>query len=106
MTNRRHELEKSIEKEPFNYDLWFDYCTLEEQSNVDIQRSRSIYERAVQNVPPVAEKRFWKRYIYLWLNFAIFEEDTAGRPEAAAEIYQRALNLVPHNEFTFAKLWI
>ena len=78
LTNRRHELEKLIEKEPFNYDLWFDYCTLEEQSNVDVARSRSIFERAVLNVPPVAEKRFWKRYIYLWLNFAIFEEEIAG----------------------------
>ena len=31
LTARRHELEKDLEKEPFNYDLWFDYCTLEEQ---------------------------------------------------------------------------
>ena len=79
---------------------------MEEQSSVDVARSRQIFERAVLNVPPVAEKRFWKRYIYLWLNFAIFEEMTASQAEKALQVYQRALNLVPHTEFTFAKLWI
>jgi len=106
LTTRRHELEKALAAEPLNYDLWFDYCTLEEQASVDVARSREIFDRAVLNVPPVQEKRFWKRYIYLWLNFAIFEELTAAAPERAAEVYQRALNLVPHAEFTFAKLWI
>ena len=57
-------------------------------------------------MPPVSEKRFWKRYIYLWLNFAIFEEVTAQDAPQALHVYQRALNLVPHTEFTFAKLWI
>ena len=50
-------------------------------------RSRAIFERAVHNVPPVAEKRFWKRYIYLWLNYAIFEELTAGDAERATQVY-------------------
>lgn len=71
-----------------------------------MSRLREIFDRAVLNVPPVKEKRFWKRYIYLWLNYAIFEELTAGAPDKAADVYQRALNLVPHSEFTFAKLWI
>ena len=30
LTTRRHELEKALAAEPLNYDLWFDYCTLEE----------------------------------------------------------------------------
>ena len=78
LSNRRHELEMALEAEPLNYDLWFDYCTLEEQqATVNVEKSRAIFERAVQSVPPVSEKRFWKRYIYLWLNYAIFEELTA-----------------------------
>ena len=35
---------------------------------------RDAYERAIANVPPLAEKRSWRRYIYLWINYAIFEE--------------------------------
>lgn len=33
-----------------------------------------VYERAIANVPPVLEKRYWRRYIYLWINYALFEE--------------------------------
>ena len=33
-----------------------------------------VYERAIANVPPVVEKRYWRRYIYLWINYALFEE--------------------------------
>jgi len=76
-----------VTEEPLNYDVWFDYCTLEEQSLADVARLREIYERAVRNVPPVSEKRFWKRYIYLWLNYGIFEEITAGAPDRANEVY-------------------
>jgi crooked neck len=46
LTKRRHWLEKEIEKEKFNYDLWFDYTRLEEQSS-DLERAREIYERAI-----------------------------------------------------------
>lgn len=32
-----------------------------------------LYERAVANFPP-DEKRYWRRYIYLWINYALYEE--------------------------------
>ena len=35
---------------------------------------RDVYERAVAQVPPGGEKRFWRRYIFLWLFYAAFEE--------------------------------
>ena len=35
-----------------------------------------VYERAIANVPPVLEKRFWRRYVYLWIYYALFEETT------------------------------
>ena len=37
-----------------------------------------VYERAIANVPPAAEKRYWQRYIYLWVKYALFEELEAG----------------------------
>jgi crooked neck len=60
-------------QEPFNYDTWFDYTRLEEQAG-EVARAREVYERAIANVPPAMEKRYWKRYIYLWINYAVFEE--------------------------------
>ena len=32
-----------------------------------LERCRDVYERAIANVPPLAEKRYWRRYIYLWI---------------------------------------
>jgi len=77
ITQKRNHLELQVAREPLNYDYWFDYCTLEEQSSSNDARSRAVYERAVANVPPASEKRFWKRYIYLWINYALFEENAA-----------------------------
>ncbi len=56
-----------------------------------------MYERAIANVPPATEKRLWKRYIYLWINFAIFEESVAQvrsalRTRAAAVACSRPAN--------------
>jgi crooked neck len=67
---------------------------------------RDVYERAVANVPPVQEKRFWRRYVYLWINYALFEELDARSRERASAVYKAALALVPHKAFTFGKLWL
>jgi crooked neck len=47
--------------------------TLEEATG-NIDKIREVYEAALKNVPPAEEKRFWRRYIYLWYNYATFEE--------------------------------
>ena len=62
---RRFQYEDEVRKNPLNYDSWFDYVRLEETvGNKD--RIREIYERAIANIPPAEEKRYWQRYIYLW----------------------------------------
>ena len=57
-------------------------------------------------VPPVAEKRYWRRYIYLWLRYAAYEELRARAPARAAAVLAAALRTVPHATFTFGKLWL
>ena len=47
-----------------------------------------VYERAVANLPPAEEKRYWKRYIYLWIKYALWEELEAGEPDRAREVYR------------------
>jgi crooked neck len=65
--------------------VWFDYARLEEGALSDLReegeedeaaigRIREVYERAVAQVPPGGEKRHWRRYIFLWLDYALFEE--------------------------------
>lgn len=106
---RRVEYEEQVRKSPLNYDAWFDYVRLEEEeaSSVgDKERVREVYERAIANVPPANEKRYWRRYIYLWINYALYEEIEAEDVERARQVYRECLKLVPHARFSFAKIWL
>lgn len=105
VTKRRAVYEAQVHAAPHDYDAWFEYIRLEE-SHGDLDMIRDVYERAIAQVPPVAEKRFWRRYIYLWLFYAAFEELHAWDTERALAIYKAALGVVPHAKFTFAKLWL
>ncbi len=56
-----------------------------------------MYERAIANVPPAAEKRYWQRYIYLWIKYALFEELEAGEFHSLAVQCSFQLALVQKN---------
>lgn len=57
LRRRREQLEDQILKDEYNYDLWFDYIRMEEQANeVDHEKIREIYRRAIHFKPPVLEK--------------------------------------------------
>ena len=85
---RRIQYEEELTHDGRNYDVWFDYARLEEGALRDLReegatseeeeratnRVREVYERAVAQVPPGGEKRHWRRYIFLWLFYALFEE--------------------------------
>lgn len=133
---RRIQYEEELAHDGRNYDVWFDYTRLEEEAYRDLKadgatqeelegaegRVRETYERAVAQVPPGGEKRHWRRYIFLWLNYALFEEietkvctrsitqlsvfNSSQDYARAREIYKTAIKLVPHKQFTFAKLWL
>jgi crooked neck len=95
---RRIQYEEEIAHEPRDYDTWFDYVRcyaqrcqgsaqpraqsrLEEDAyrsgtgdEKSADRVREVYERAIANTPPSQEKRHWRRYIFLFINYALFEE--------------------------------
>mmetsp|Transcript_13633 Transcript_13633/g.41472 ORF Transcript_13633/g.41472 Transcript_13633/m.41472 type:complete len:576 (+) Transcript_13633:416-2143(+) len=106
---KRFAYEEAVKADPYTYDNWFDYVRLEESAILtesDYHRTRDVYERAIANVPPAPDKRLWRRYIYLWLKYAVFEELVAEDVERARAVLAQARKVVPHAHFTFAKLWI
>lgn len=105
LSKRRRLYEEQIRENGKNYDAWFDLAALEESAG-DADRVRDVYERAVAQVPPTNEKRHWRRYIYLWIFYAIWEELEGKDPTRTRQIYETCLGLVPHDRFTFAKLWL
>ncbi|KAI1421622.1 cell cycle control protein [Xylaria sp. FL1777] len=105
LSKRRRIYEDQIKENPKNYDIWFDYARLEETSG-DLDRVRDVYERAVAQVPPTQEKRHWRRYIYLWIFYALWEEMEAKEIIRARQIYKLCLEIIPHKKFSFAKIWL
>ncbi|GAA98350.1 uncharacterized protein L969DRAFT_616538 [Mixia osmundae IAM 14324] len=112
---RRIQYEEELQHEPRNYDTWFDYSRLEEDAYIasldsgeagDPDRVREIYERAIAQMPPSQEKRHWRRYIFLFINYALFEETRTKDLDRAKDVYDAALKLIPHKKFTFAKIWL
>ncbi|XP_034183780.1 pre-mRNA splicing factor crn [Osmia lignaria lignaria] len=105
VSKRKYQYEQEVKENPSNYDAWFDYLRLvESEGNVDI--IRETYERAIANVPPTKEKQFWRRYIYLWINYALFEELDTQDIERCRQVYRACLELIPHKHFTFSKIWL
>lgn len=105
VSKRKYQYEQEVKENPSNYDAWFDYLRLvESEGNVEV--IRETYERAIANVPPTKEKQYWRRYIYLWINYAIYEELEAEDMERCREVYLVCLKLIPHKHFTFSKIWL
>ena len=70
LDKRRIHYKEIISQNASNYDAWFDLTNLE-ISTGNFGRIRETFEAAVLNVPPKNEKRFWRRYIYLWISYAL-----------------------------------
>ncbi|XP_043472964.1 protein crooked neck [Leptopilina heterotoma] len=105
VSKRKHQYEQEVKENPSNYDAWFDYLRLVE-SEGEVEIVRETYERAIANVPPTTDKQFWRRYIYLWINYALYEELETEDIERCRQVYSACLNLIPHKKFTFSKIWL
>ncbi|KAI1121593.1 cell cycle control protein [Nemania abortiva] len=105
LSKRRRIYEDQVKENPKNYDVWFDFARLEETAG-DLDRVRDVYERALAQIPPTQEKRHWRRYVYLWIFYALWEEIEAKDIARARQIYKLCLDLIPHKKFTFAKIWL
>lgn len=115
IAKRRVVYEQQIAANALDYDSWLEYIKLEENEAVTSQSyglARDVYERAIANVPPIPEKKYWRRYIYLWIKYALFEELLAADEGDGAsadrcnQVYKTCLSVIPHEKFTFAKIWV
>lgn len=105
INKRKFIYEQKLEENPHDYDTWFDYLRMIESVG-DVEEVRNLYERAVKNHPLKNEKRFWRRYIYLWIYYALYEELQSEDISRCREVYQFIIKMIPHKTFTFAKIWL
>lgn len=106
LSKRRAKYEEEIKGDPYNYDTWFSYLTLLEDISNNAAEIRDVYERAIAQVPTQPGKQHWRRYIYLWIRYAIYEELTNNDIDRTRNIYQQCIKIIPHKSFSFDKIWL
>ena len=115
LTKQRAAYKKRVAADPMDYDAWFEYAKMEQENegaaadaaSADANRVREVYERAIANVPPsMDDKQHWRRYIYLWIYYALYEEMQRRDLDRASKVYDACLDLIPHSKFSFSKIWI
>jgi crooked neck len=104
----RSSYEERVKKDPYDYDAWFEYARmLQEHASTPPEAIRDVYERAVAVLPPDdRNKDDWRRYIYLWIYYAVYEEMQCHDLDRAVQVYTTCLKVIPHQHFSFAKIWI
>ena len=109
LQKQRAQYNEKLEQNPHDYDAWFEFAKLEQDSG-DAASVRDVYERAVANIPPSSAsnetKDHWRRYIYLWIYYATYEELTNHDLVRASQVYEACLSVIPHEQFSFSKIWI
>lgn len=105
ISKRKFQYEEEVKSDPMNYDAWFDYIRLMESEGSQ-EMIREVYERSIANIPPSQEKRYWRRYIYLWIYYTLYEELTAKDVDRTRQVFRACLEIIPHSRFTFAKIWL
>lgn len=100
----RHHYEDVLKWDSHNYDAWIDLIWLEEEWG-DEDIIRDTFEKAISNIPDELEKWYWGRYVILWMLYAIWEE-SSGRIERAWDVLEKIQSIIPHNLFSFSKIWI
>jgi crooked neck len=108
---RRDVYEDRLKSNPYDYDGWFEYTKMlssEYKDFAQVPEIRDAFERAVSHVPPDdTNKDHWRRYIYLWIYYAVYEELDNRDLERAKSVYETCINrVIPHEKFTFSKIWI
>lgn len=103
---RKRFYEEELAKNRFDYDTWFDYIKLAEDY-FSPEEVRKIYDEAIACEPQEQFKKIrWRRYIYIWICYSIYEEKVMKDLKRAEEILESCLRIIPHEEFTFAKIWL
>ena len=124
-------LEKSIFFENLlktsnDVDTWLEYLAMEEsllQDNLDnfadyeiiseikdtqvrerVQKINKLYMRALEH-PPVLEKKYWKRYSFVWIKFIMFSELICKDMVTTAKVVESCLDQISNRTFTISKLW-
>ncbi|RKP29970.1 protein prenylyltransferase [Metschnikowia bicuspidata] len=103
---RKLQYEQNTTRDPHDYDSWWELANLEEQSQLS-DAAVKVLKKAVATKPIEQTKlTTWRRYVFLWIKLALTYEFVCHDLNQARQAWKSALASIPHDKFSFAKLWI
>lgn len=108
LVKKELKCEAAVSANPRDYDTWWELIKIKETAvGTAAEELRQVYRQATSTYPQDSEKLTkWRRYVFLWIRFALWEEFKQRQVENAREVWRQVLAVVPHERFTFAKLWV
>lgn len=102
-TKRKLQYRQELDRDPYDYDNWWAYLKLLDKEDEIVE----AFERACSSRPKLIQSKtiLWRRYVFLWIKYALWEEFDRKDVTKARQIWNQALKSVP-KAFTFGKLWI
>ncbi|EER04454.1 CGI-201 protein, short form, putative [Perkinsus marinus ATCC 50983] len=112
----RLKYEKQLsDSDGVDVDIWINYILLEENIGDSAAQCREVYERAIaaalppEQAAPKGRKDLYRRYVYIWLFYANYEESLIqsgeSTPDRVREVYHTALGLFRSRKIYFSKLY-
>ncbi|AGO13689.1 AaceriAGL184Wp [[Ashbya] aceris (nom. inval.)] len=104
---RKREYEEHLLAAPSDYDAWWLYLDLIEES-FPAELRAALADATVKAVPENLEKDMqWRKYINVWLRYLVYLETVLVDSDLTRNMYQKLVKeVIPNKKFTFAKAWI
>lgn len=97
------QYQHEVAEDPLDYDTWWLYITLKISAAPEGAAAVfALFDAACSHVPHDATKTVrWRRYIYLWIRYALYAELEAHDAAHARRVWQRATEVPLY----FGKVW-
>lgn len=104
----RSQYRTTLRENPFDYDTWWSYVNLLEGSGIRSSGElRSAFNTVTASKPADNYKSvLWRRYIMFWIRYALWEEFGNNNIDTARRVWNDCLKIIPHKQFSFAKVWV
>lgn len=108
LLKRKLMYQQAVLKDARDHDTWWLLINIMQQDSQQTAADlRKVFQDATSTPPEDKYKSVkWKRYIYLWIRYALWEEFDQKNIDFSREALSQVLKVVPHKQFTSAKLWI
>ena len=102
---RRRIYRAKLEQNNRDFESWMSLAMLEQEAN-NFENMFSVLTQSHQFQPQSTHKGDWKKYVFMFLVHAGLVEEIESNSGRSIAILEECIQLIPHKNFSFSKVWI